>query len=109
MAKVSERKNESLFLKIRKAVAKIPRGKVATYGQIASLVGIADARKVGWALRGNRDLKVPCHRVVFADGSLAANYSLGGYKEQKRRLQEEGIQFSQETTVGISKYLWHSK
>jgi len=101
-----EEKNEGIFLKIRKAVSKIPRGKVATYGQIALMVGITDARKVGWAIYGNNDPKIPCHRVVFADGSLAINYSLGGYKEQKSRLMAEEIKFEEEMKVDLSKYLW---
>lgn len=104
-----KRKSDGLFVKIREVVSRIPKGQVATYGQIASLVGITDARKVGWAIYGNTDPKVPCHRVVFSDGSLAVNYSLGGYKEQKRRLEVEGIDFVEERKVDLARYLWKRK
>lgn len=104
-----KRKSDGLFIKIREAVSKVPKGRVATYGQIASMVGISDARKVGWAIYGNKDPKVPCHRVVFADGSLAVNYSLGGYKEQRRRLKAEGLDFVEERKVDLAKYLWKGK
>lgn len=98
--------NSGLFVDIRKVVSKIPLGKVATYGQIARLVGIADARKVGWALWGNQDLKIPCHRVIKKDGFLAKDYSLGGWEEQKRRLQKEGITFKAENQVDLEKHQW---
>ncbi|MCL5004267.1 MAG: methylated-DNA--[protein]-cysteine S-methyltransferase [Patescibacteria group bacterium] len=95
-----------MFERIRNVVKRIPKGKVATYGQIASLVGIRDARKVGWAVFGNQDVNIPCHRVVFANGSLAKNYSLGGYLEQKRRLWKDGVKFSSEYRVDLERYLW---
>lgn len=104
-----ENKKYKLFTKIRKMVSKIPKGRVATYGQIGRMVGISDARKVGWAVYGNQNVKVPCHRVVFADGRLSPNFSLGGYKEQKKRLQIDGVKFVKPTQVDLSKYLWESK
>ena len=94
------------YKKVRQIVSKIPKGKVTTYGEIAKLVGIKDARIIGWALRGNQDPNVFCHRVVKAGGYLAKNYSLGGGKEQKRRLLKEGITFTQEDKVDIEKHLW---
>jgi len=62
------RTRKNIFGKIKNIVAKIPKGKVAYYGQIAGLVGLTDARIVGWALRGNHDPMVPCHRVLKKDG-----------------------------------------
>ncbi len=100
-----KRKSDGLFIKIREAVSKVPKGRVATYGQIASMVGISDARKVGWAIYGNKDPKVPCHRVVFSDGRLAPNFSLGGWREQKRRLNKEGVRFIGEAKVDLKKSL----
>ena len=57
---------------VRAVVASIPKGKVATYGQVAALAGHPGAaRAVGMVMRTNKDTKaVPCHRVVGADGSL---------------------------------------
>lgn len=87
---------ENLFTIIKAEVKKIPKGKVATYGQIAKKVGITDSRKVGWAIWGNQDKTIPCHRVVKKDGSLAEKFSLGGASEHKRRLEEDGILFNGE-------------
>lgn len=101
-------KRPGLFVRIRRVVRKISRGKVATYGQIARLVGTRDARKVGWALWGNDDPKIPCHRVVKADGTLAPNYSLEGWLGQKRRLSAEGVKFSRKNQVDLKRHLWRS-
>jgi methylated-DNA-protein-cysteine methyltransferase related protein len=85
-----------LFEDVYKVVKTIPEGAVMTYGQVAAAVGTRDARRVGQALHANRDKNVPCHRVVFADGHLAPGYAFGGAQEQKRRLLEEGVEFSGE-------------
>lgn len=82
-----------MFLKIRKIVKLIPPGKLATYGQIARILG-TNPRVVGWALRNNPDTSIPCHRVVKSGGVLADNFSLGNWPEQRRRLELEGITFS---------------
>jgi len=86
-------------------VGKIPRGKVATYGQIALMLGKPrGAREVGWMLHSNDDHNVPCHRVVDRNGRLAPNFggpslksfgrqAFDGAKEQKRRLEAEGVKF----------------
>lgn len=95
-----------VFEKIRKIVAKIPKGKVLTYGQVAKLAGIFDARQVGWALRGNQDPKIPCHRVIQKNGFLVDGYSLGGWEEQKQRLLPEGVNFIADNKVDLKKHLW---
>jgi methylated-DNA-protein-cysteine methyltransferase-like protein len=97
---------DNFFKKVHKLVAEIPEGKVATYGQIAQMLGTKDARKVGWALHGNTDPKIPCHRVVNKEGGVAENYAFGGYKEQKMMLMEEGVSFVDETHVDLEKCLW---
>ena len=99
-------KKKSIFIKIRKIVSKIPKRKVVTYGNIAKVVGLDDARVVGWALRGNQDPKIPCHRVVKKHGFLAKNYSLGGWQEQKRRLESDGVGFIGDNQVNFKKYHW---
>ena len=81
-----------VFGKIRQIVAQIPSGKVTTYGAIAVYVG-TNPRVVGWALRGNENIHLPCHRVVKSGGVLADNFSLGNWPEQRRRLEAEGIKF----------------
>ena len=81
------------FDRVYEVVRKIPKGEVVTYGEVARVVGTRDARRVGQALHANRDKNVPCHRVVFADGSLAPGYAFGGPEEQKKRLLAEGVKF----------------
>lgn len=74
----------------------IPRGKVATYGQLAALAGSPGAaRAVGSAMRTNPDIPAtPCHRVVAADGSLTG-YSAGkGIRTKRAMLEEEGVVFT---------------
>lgn len=89
---------------VYRLVKKIPEGKVATYGQIAKILGTQDARKVGWALHANKSEKVPCHRVVNKDGKLAENFAFDGMEEQQRRLESEGINFAQDGYVDLKKY-----
>jgi methylated-DNA-protein-cysteine methyltransferase related protein len=81
-----------IFREIQSIVKTIPRGKVTTYGTIAKLVNTTP-RVVGWALRGNKNPSIPCHRVVKKDGFLAAQFSLGNWPEQRRRLEAEGLKF----------------
>ena len=95
----------TFFAKVYKIVEKIPVGKVATYGQVAESLGTKDARKVGWALHGNKDPEVPCHRVVNKNGRLAPGYAFGGPKEQKNRLLAEGVKFTNENHVDLTKAL----
>jgi methylated-DNA-protein-cysteine methyltransferase-like protein len=100
---------KNIFVQIRALVRKIPKGKVSTYGEIAKAVGTRDNRLVGWAVYGNRDPKVPCHRVVKKDGFIAEGYSLGGSQWQKRRLEAEGVKFIKPNQVDLKKYLWKIK
>jgi len=89
-----------IFQKIRHIICLIPVGKVSTYGAISKAVG-TNPRVVGWALRNNPDM-TPCHRVVKSDGPLAAQFSLGNWPEQRRRLIAEGIEFSGNSTKNFS-------
>ncbi len=80
--------------KVHKLVQKIPKGKVATYGQIAKLAGSPGAsRAVGMCMKNNLDTKVtPCHRVVASNGALTG-YAYGGVKKKKEILKKEGVVF----------------
>jgi len=87
---------ESVFAAQVYALArKIPRGKVATYGQLAKLVGHPGAaRAVGLLMKHNPYApKVPCHRVVAADGNLTGFSGGDGIPTKRRMLSEEGVQF----------------
>jgi methylated-DNA-protein-cysteine methyltransferase related protein len=79
-----------VFPKIHAVILKIPKGKVATYGQVAAAAGFPGAaRQVVWALRSVRGL--PWHRVLGAGGKIRLPGESGF--EQKMRLQNEGITF----------------
>ena len=95
----------TFFEKIWAEIAKIPRGKVATYGQIAHILGTRDARRIGHALHANRDRKIPCHRVVMKDGSMAPGFAFGGPTEQMKILLSEGVKFIGEK-VNMDKSRW---
>lgn len=85
------------FEKVYKVVAKIPKGKVTTYGIIAKKIGISNPRVVGYALHVNKNPdSVPCHRVVNKEGELAKGYAFGGLGIQKQLLEQEGIKFTGE-------------
>lgn len=79
--------------RIYEAVKKIPRGKVATYGQVAALAGDRKmARAVGNALHRNPDPNtIPCYRVVNAKGELAGAFAFGGAMSQQQLLEADGI------------------
>lgn len=94
---------EALIYEILSVVDEIPKGKVATYGQIAGLIGRdKNSRLVGKVL-GMAEYygKYPCHRVVNHAGRLAP-----GWKEQKHLLEEEGVKLKDDTHVDLKKYQW---
>lgn len=94
---------KNFFEQVYETIQKIPIGKVATYGDIATELSTKDARKIGWALHANCNENVPCHRVVNKDGRLAPNFAFDGAKEQKRRLLAEGVIFKDEMHVDLDK------
>lgn len=98
----------TFFETVYDIVKRIPEGKVATYGQIARLVGEPrKAKIVGWALHSNpyRGI-VPCHRVINRKGELSGGFAFGGIEEQRRLLEEEGIIFNKNGTIDLENYLW---
>lgn len=101
---------QGFFAKVYEAVRRIPCGKVATYGQIARIVGNPRAaRQVGWALHVNPEPYVtPCHRVVNRKGKLSGAFAFGGADAQRYLLMNEGVEFTDDETVDIAKYLWEA-
>ena len=101
MVKVLDKR---LILQILSIVEQIPVGEVATYGQIASLVGRPkNARLVGKILSQVELFgDYPCHRVVNASGRLVP-----GWLEQKELLETEGILFKSPTNISLRKYQWN--
>jgi len=90
-------------------VAKIPKRKVATYGQIARLSGNAKAaRAVGMCMRTNPFApQVPCHRVVGSDGSLVGFSGGEGVSTKKSMLLKEGVRFTKDK-VDIVRSQWNT-
>lgn len=84
----------------------IPKGKVATYGQIASFLGNKNlSRVVGNILHNNPDPEnIPCHRVVNRKGELSNAYAFGGSTAQRKLLEQEGITFEADGTINLDKY-----
>ncbi|EFA23240.1 MGMT family protein [Bifidobacterium gallicum] len=80
---------------VYRVVMAIPQGYVATYGMVAQLAGRPrTARMVGGVLHRNPQPGViPCHRVVFRDGSLAPGFAFGGPGEQQALLEQECVRF----------------
>ena len=77
--------------KVYEVVAKIPKGSVLTYKQVAAKIGIPGAsRAVGSVLKQNYDLKVPCHRVIRTDGKIG-DYNRGGSRGKIALLRKEGV------------------
>ena len=89
-------------------VCSIPPGTVATYGQVAALAGNPrNARFVGFALHANPEPGIiPCHRVVFRDGSLAPGFAFGGPDAQRELLMGEGVAFTDSMHVDLAACRW---
>jgi methylated-DNA-protein-cysteine methyltransferase-like protein len=91
---------------IWKVVASIPRGKVATYGQVARLAGLPRrARLVGTALGEATALKLPWHRVINAQGRIALPPNSSGSRKQRQLLRDEGVLFVK-GRVDLARYGW---
>lgn len=98
----------SFYDLVYEQVKRIPKGRVATYGQLACLCGSPRAtRAVGYALHFNPDPDhIPCFRVVNREGKLAEKFAFGGIAEQKTRLVKDGVAVSNDYTVELNRYLW---
>ncbi len=98
--------------KVYAMVRKVPRGHVATYGQIATLLGSPRvARQVGFALSGAWRVQdedpVPWHRIINAKGGISTRGDVGLGIDQRALLEREGIEFRTNGTVDLSRYRWH--
>ena len=99
--------SETVFSRIYAIVRQIPRGRVATYGQIAVLAGNPRwARVVGYALHVNPDPDhIPCYRVVNRHGAVSPAFVFGGKNRQIALLEAEGIRV-EDGVVDLSVYQW---
>lgn len=96
------------FTGVYTLVKRIPRGKVATYGQIARLLGAPrSARVVGWAMYGTpKGSRVPWHRVVQQGGSLSATACASEPGRQRRLLEGEGVAFRLDGRIDMERHQW---
>jgi len=103
MAKAGATRWERVYAVVRR----IPRGRVATYGQVAELAGLGrQARQVGYALHAlPRGTTVPWHRVINSAGRLSLPPDAGGV-EQRLRLLAEGVPVTEAGRVPIARLRW---
>jgi methylated-DNA-protein-cysteine methyltransferase-like protein len=96
------------FEHVYSIVRKIPRGKVATYGQIARIAGNPRwSRVVGYALHVNPDPDtIPCHRVLNRLGEVSPAFVFGGLDVQRSLLEAEGVAFEADGRVDLATYQW---
>jgi methylated-DNA-protein-cysteine methyltransferase related protein len=99
------------YQRIYRVVRRIPKGRVATYGQIASLAGLAGhARQVGYALHALPDgTIVPWHRVVNAAGRISTRATAGGELIQRILLEREGVRLDARGRVPLDQLRWQPR
>lgn len=97
--------HERLYSRIYTVVRRIPAGKVATYGQIAEIVGDCTARIVGYAMAAAPD-DVPWQRVINAQGKVSPRAGHWGTEVQRLRLEEEGVAFDANHKVDLAAVRW---
>jgi len=99
------------YARIYAVVRRIPRGKVATYGQVAELAGLAGhARQVGYALHAlPNGSSVPWHRVLNAAGAVSLRAAPGDELTQRQMLEQEGVGFDLRGRVRLSLVRWRPR
>lgn len=101
------RASHTFFEQVWAVVARIPPGKVTTYGHIAGYLGARSAaRTVGWALGAAAGTGLPCHRVVNRFGALTGKMRFEGPHVMEERLRAEGVTFDAEGCVALGAHLW---
>ena len=104
-------KPRSRWRRIWAVVDRVPRGRVATYGQIAALAGYpGHARQVGYALSALPDgARTPWQRVVNAKGEISVRESFDAAPRQRLLLLEEGIVFGLDGRIDLARFLWRPR
>lgn len=97
--------------KVISFIKKIPKGKVATYGQIAKLAGKPQgSRGVAWILHScSKSHALPWQRVLNSKGKISFPPTTASYVRQKRLLQKEGIEFGEQGQIDLKKFQWNKK
>ncbi len=105
----SGRKEDSFFELVYQVARQIPKGRVTSYGAIATCLGTRlSARMVGWAMNGAHQVrpKIPAHRVVNRNGMLSGKHHFGEPDAMQRLLEKEGIKVKDDTVVDFKKLFW---
>jgi len=98
------------YLRIYAVVRQIPRGRVATYGQVAGLAGLdGHARQVGYALHAlPRSMKLPWHRVINSRGEVSERTRGDWHELQRHLLEAEGVEFDERGRLNLKKFRWRA-
>ena len=101
----------SAYQRIYRVVRRIPRGRVATYGQIAALAGLpGQARQVGYALAAlSEEDAIPWHRVINAQGGISARSEPGWAELQRALLEREGVVLDARDRVSLPRFRWRPR
>jgi len=92
---------------VYRVVRAIPRGRVMTYGQIATILGAPRAaRAVGYAMRASKDDEVPWQRVINHKGCISARGDVERPILQRMLLESEGVKFNAEEACDLKRYTW---
>ena len=98
---------DRLYERIYIVIRQIPEGKVATYGQVANIVGECSARMVGYALAALKPgLDVPWQRVINSKGEISLRHDGAEDVMQRNLLQSEGVRFDRNGKIDLKKYRW---
>lgn len=98
------------YARVYAVVRRIPRGRVATYGQIAALAGLpGHARQVGYAMSALEDPGVPWHRVINARGAISRRSDPHGDGGQREKLEAEGVVFGERGLVSLARFQWRPR
>jgi methylated-DNA-protein-cysteine methyltransferase-like protein len=102
-------KSSALFKRFYAVVRRIPRGRVATYGDIARAAGAPrHARQVGYALSALRDDTLPWQRVINSKGEVSARFEPYWEKLQRKLLEKEGVTFDENGRISLQRFRWKS-
>jgi methylated-DNA-protein-cysteine methyltransferase-like protein len=99
-----------VYLRIYTAVRRVPRGRVATYGQIAEIARASGPRQVGYALSAlPANARVPWHRIVNAAGRVSLRSSPGADSLQRALLEAEGVAFGANGRIPLGRFRWEPR
>jgi methylated-DNA-protein-cysteine methyltransferase related protein len=103
-----KRSSDRPFEKVWKIVARVPRGRVVTYGALSKMIdGRLTPVGVGWAIRAAPEDSIPWHRVVNGKGTISTDKEHPGL--QRAMLESEGIRFDREGRIDLARFEWRPR